>query len=772
MRMNFRWMKPMARFALIVWASASLGPAAPAAGEVKLEQIISREDPAFNCAAAELAVGRDGMVYLASGGQGSFVLRLSPEGENKFGATLADEAIGFATANAQGVMASAHAHFSAKVSLHDQGFAKTSEAPGFLVSDAAGWDAPAHADVGASGDFYGLDQHRDRILRLNPQGKVLKEFALGHDPAGNGGLASMFRVCEKSESLYVLCRDGWIRCLGFDGAWKWRLHAAISAHDWGGGSGGFDVDDEGALYLIGPEDQDIRKFSAAGKPVGGVKLDMGDFKPQPNGARISAMQVRGGDVFIKRIHPTEMFQRYELSSGRLRNVVTTDHERLTVRYASDIWMAGQDLDFTIAFDAGGRVVKPQWRVWVKTFGDTDYRRLELAGDKLKVPLDLRGVCQVKVTPEAGPLVRGLSSEYQVQALVEVREMGTRGSASAFTENNRLWFGRGEDIPFAVAVRSDAAGQGPELRVSLMEGDRTLATGRAAAAAGEATLRFLLPGWLTAALKPGRYAIVPSAPGLSCASQGLELGPGMSEPPFRTIDYGDYSLTFPTKFGQTAWDAPDSVAAHLDWAQKLGFNLFVDRLGWGGNFSYFTRLGATEPMDALAKRLRGDALAAAPQKASAAPQLLQLMAGYSACGVQEAPILLYMDAGLPLGLPYDTRKPEQMLADLETVSRALKPYPAFTLWDWASNWWVNQRGSQAAKTPEEKAAYEAALKRANQTGKWDPVLERVAEERWRLAVEAQDRFNRRLKSLGQSKQTAAPGPVPERGRLPARDLQQC
>ena len=750
--------------ALILLAAAS-APAAPVAGQVTLEQIVSREDPAFDCARAVMAVGRDGRVYLANSGKESFVLRMSPEGQDKFGAVLGDEAISSATANAQGVMASAHAHFAARVSLHDANFAKTSEMPGFLVSDAVGWDAPAHVDVGATGDFYGLDQHRDRVLRITPQGKVLKEFALGHDPPGDGGLASMVRVCEKTESLYVLCRDGWIRRIGFDGGLKWKLQAGISAANWDPGSGGFDVGDDGTLYVIGPQDQVIKMFSADGRPEGEVKLDMGERKPVTGGARITAVQIRGGDVFLKRNHPTELFQRYELASGKLRNVVTADHERLTVRYATNVWTAGREMELVIEFDAGGRAVKPQWHVWIKTLGGTDWRELKFARDRLQIPADLAGICQVKVTPEVQPLVRGLASEYQAQALVEVRQAGTQGSASVFTENNRVWFGRGQSIPFSLVVKSEPAGPTHELAVSLLgpapaqalASPRALATARAIAPPGETTHPFVLPAWLTAALEPGRYVLGVSAPGLSCVSQPLLIGPGISGRPFRTIDYGDYSLTFPTRFGQTIWDSSDSAAAHLDWTRKLGFDYFVDRLGWNGNFGYFTRLGEAEPLSALAKRLAGDPLAVAAQKAALSPQLLQVLAAYSAYGVREAPILLYMDAGLPLGLPYDTRKPEQMLADLETVTKALVPYPAFEDWDWASNWWVNQRGDAAAKTPEQKAAYNAALKRANETGVWDPVLDQVANERWRLAVEAQELFKQKLRSLGVAKRTASAGP---------------
>ena len=50
----------------------------------------------------------------------------------------------------------------------------------FLVSDQVGWDAPGSVEAGASGDFYGLDQHRDRIVQLNADGKIVRAYALPH----------------------------------------------------------------------------------------------------------------------------------------------------------------------------------------------------------------------------------------------------------------------------------------------------------------------------------------------------------------------------------------------------------------------------------------------------------------------------------------------------------------------------------------------------------------------------------------------------------------
>ena len=118
-----------------------------------------------------------------------------------------------------------------------------------------------------------------------------------------------------------------------------------------------------------------------------------------------------------------------------------------------------------------------------------------------------------------------------------------------------------------------------------------------------------------------------------------------------------------------------------------------------------------------------------------------MAAYSAANMQQMAILMGNDAGLPLGTGFDNRKPDQILDSLRLVTDALAPYRAFRGWDWASNWWVfDQRGSAAAQTPDEKSAYEAALKRAQETGAWDAVLDRVAD--------------RRLEPGGRS-----PGPVP-------------
>ena len=51
---------------VLLAVSSILAAGHVAAAQIRLEQIISRENPAFQCEGARLCAGRDGRVYLAS----------------------------------------------------------------------------------------------------------------------------------------------------------------------------------------------------------------------------------------------------------------------------------------------------------------------------------------------------------------------------------------------------------------------------------------------------------------------------------------------------------------------------------------------------------------------------------------------------------------------------------------------------------------------------------------------------------------------------------
>ena len=259
---------------------------------------------------------------------------------------------------------------------------------------------------------------------------------------------------------------------------------------------------------------------------------------------------------------------------------------------------------------------------------------------------------------------------------------------------------------------------------------------------------MLPGTLTSALRPGRYWLTADAKGLTVAGQSLEIGPGIRTPPaFGIVEHGDYTSSFPTT---KLFDTSERVAAHLGRTLKLGTNMFVDRLGHGGAGG-LDAMGGKNEDPALAERLKKDPLAVAPEKAQFENSVHQSIAAYGANGIEQRAILLYMDAGLPVGTGFDARKPEEYVRDITRVSKDLADYPALRGWSWAANWWIGKLGAAAATSPEQKKAYEAAVKRARETGAWDPVLEQVSDAVLHHAVAAERQFNATL-------QKVAPGQV--------------
>ncbi len=126
------------------------------------------------------------------------------------------------------------------------------------------------------------------------------------------------------------------------------------------------------------------------------------------------------------------------------------------------------------------------------------------------------------------------------------------------------------------------------------------------------------------------------------------------------------------------------------------------------------------------RLRADPAAAAPEKATFESVPSRTIGAEGAFGIEERGILLTMDTQLPLWAPDDAKTRDSIAAALHDVTTGLASYPAFRGWSWAANWWIRKTGADAASSPDEKAAYVAALKQADATGAWSPVLDAVSD----------------------------------------------
>jgi outer membrane protein assembly factor BamB len=727
-----------------IWLALAAGPLQG----VELVRHISRENPLLNIPNARLAVGRDGNVYLATG---EYVLRVSRDGSARLGGKVT-YALWMAAANGDGVIATANGHFSHSVNLWSPAFEQLGGVNEFLNNDQVEYMSPSDVQAGPSGDFYGIDQNRNRIIRIAAPGRMITTYSLASLGEDLIRKLAQFRVWEAGKRFYVLCPSGTLRVVGFDGKPLWSLKPEVGGNPWDGWRGGFDVDDAGRLFVIANASDVVKIYDSEGKPAGEVKLQMGERK-----GRIADLRVFGDDILVKRPHPVELFQVYDRTTGAPRGVIRADVEQLTVTIGSDAWTAGDKVPLRITLDAGRRDIRPDWRVWLRPLNHPTFQELPLRDDAVHAPADGGGFYQLRVS--AGRA--GADDEYMVETVVSIRQPGAKGSVSLFTPHNRLYYGQGEAIPVSVLCRAMQGTPLPEsLTVRLQDGSKVLAEGVVRPKPGAAST-LLVPPSLSAALRAGEYILTTEAPGFTVAPQTLVIGPGLRRAPaFSIVQHGDYHDGYP-KAGPL--DTPEKVAAHLLRSRKLGINLFVDRLG-----SPIGPLGQVDQTLApanLGERAKADLLAPAPEKAVFEGTLRQSVAGYGAFGIEQRGILLNMDAGLPVGTSFDARKPEQFAEAITKVTTGLAQYPSFRGWSWAANWWIGQRGADAVSEPGRKAMYQAALKRSTETGAWDPILDQVSDVWLGHAVQAEQQFRAVLQKAGKDKRSVMTGPYRAVGVIP-------
>ncbi len=264
--------------------------------------------------ASRMAIGRDGNVYLCGG---EYVLRIHRDGTGKQGGKTSP-ALYMAAANKDGLIATANAHFYHSVNLFSPAFESVGAVSDFLNGDGIGWSDPCNVQAGASGDFFGMDQNRNRIVRVAPSGKMLAAYPLVFAGKGYVGGLPQFRVCEPLGRLYVV-GDGGIHVQDFAGKPLWLVNSSVGGSPWDGWHGGFDVDDRGNLYILEDGADVVNVYGPDGKPTGGIHLSMGKRK-----GRVSDMRLWENDILVKRPDPIELFQVYDRRTGELRRVVRAD----------------------------------------------------------------------------------------------------------------------------------------------------------------------------------------------------------------------------------------------------------------------------------------------------------------------------------------------------------------------------------------------------------------------------------------------------------------
>ena len=595
------------------------------------------------------------------------------------------------------------------------------------MNDQVQWNAPSDVEAGDTGDFFGIDQHRLRILRLQPPDKLVTSYSLESLGEQTRGAAVAFRVWEAGKRFVTAWPRGMIHALSFDGSAFWSLQGRPAGEN----LGGFDLDDEGKLYLLSNGD-DVRVFDVEGKPAGEVKLQS-DARGKLS--QVTDLRVRGGELIVKRTSPDTLFEVYDRSTGTLLRRIDADVETLRVTYPSPVWTAGQSIPFTIDFDARQRQARPKFRVWLRPLGVPEFQELPWEAGRVTVPADARGLYQVRVTPD----VRGRVAEYIVDGYIEIRVPDSVGIVAILTPLNRFNYGAREALPVRIVARAAVGTKIPETIVVRLQdaSAQVLAERIVKLAEGKGDCEFQLKeisgqrlksesqcfrrratrcfwragcgaSWRRAAAASGgglRCVLDANVPGFTVASQPIEIGPGLGgKRPLKIVQHGDYTLGFPTGprpvgMNLPQWaDLPDAIADHVSRSRTLGLNLFVDRVGQGAGLGGLSQ-EAQDPE--LVERLTADPTAVAPEKADSRVRCGGRWPGTAPGESRNRESCSYMDAGLPLGTLFDSRKPEQMEKDLETATRQMLSYPAFRGWSWAANWWLEKHGAAAAIGEAEK-----------------------------------------------------------------------
>lgn len=271
---------------------------------------------------AAMTIGGDGKVYLASGVQPDrcAVMRLNRDGSERTewkGSMFNKNAV----ANASGMIACA---YYSVVILYDNELRQR-----FVMSDIYApfhqiqFRSPIRVEAGTSGCFYAADQHAERIVRITPLGKRDALYPIPHGlEAGERGNILEFRVCEPTHRFHVATLGGLIRCFDMNDPVKelWRVKTDIEFgnNELGQSNGGFDVDQRGILHVLERSKPVIKRYDLDGKPLGETALQMGErFKDED---RFFAIRVFGNEILLHRQHDTELFQRYDLTTGKLMNI--------------------------------------------------------------------------------------------------------------------------------------------------------------------------------------------------------------------------------------------------------------------------------------------------------------------------------------------------------------------------------------------------------------------------------------------------------------------
>ncbi len=431
------------RVAVIFFLSLlALAEPLPVRGAVVLEKIISREHPLLAENGKAMTVGRDGKVYINSGG---YLVRMNRDGTQKVGVQIG-AGLNKVAADTRGNFAAPRTpHRHRHVAFHGADFQPLGSVGGFLSGEHMNWSSPSDVQSGESGQFYAVDQHRNQILRMELPGRTNAVYSLAGLGVSVVDTEPLLGVVESLQRFYIAVNNQ-IYALGFDGKLAWTIQTKLADSE-----DVFDSDDAGNVYVLHSETDTIDVFGPDGKPREPIKLQMAEqlARSGRDGEYLS-LKLFGDEVFLKRHRAadrTELFQVYDRKTGARKRIVSADAERVRVEFPSAVWTAGEPVPVTITLQTGDKLTRPNWPVHIAPCNESDWTALPVTDGKVTPPTNAAGLYAVR----AG------YADSTLETMVEIRVPGSKGTVNILTPLNRVYYGRGEEIPVSVIVR----GPGPD-----------------------------------------------------------------------------------------------------------------------------------------------------------------------------------------------------------------------------------------------------------------------------------------------------------------------
>ena len=295
-----------------------------------LESFQSLEDPRFDPARAVMNVGQDGRVYFTSSiGRPGYVLAMDRDGSNRTdGDTV--YALRQVTANADGLIATANAHFSHSVNVYSPDFGHLASNDSFTNGDHVhDWNAPGKIEAGPSGDFYALDHNVFRVVRLNHQARIVGVISL---PDSGAFKYADMKLDEPRQRLALSDERTLIRVVDFDGNTLADMRTV--------GNTWFDFDERGVLHVIESDASQVRRFELRQSPDNDTGYTLVELDPLTlqSGAYAASREMPfrniklfENDLVLQRRHPTELFTVYDARTGEWKRTVNSNARTKTIK---------------------------------------------------------------------------------------------------------------------------------------------------------------------------------------------------------------------------------------------------------------------------------------------------------------------------------------------------------------------------------------------------------------------------------------------------------